>query len=132
VEMQFLSDVYLRCAECNGRRYRSEVLEVKLALAGRAAKSIADVLEMTVAEALDYFAEHGAVRERLQPLVDVGLEYLTLGQAVPTPGRRVARCSCSTSRRRDCTLRTSRSSSPRSTASWPPVTPSSSSSTTST
>ena len=84
VEMQFLSDVYLRCAECNGRRYRSEVLEVKLALGRSAAKSIADVLDTTVAEALDYFAEHGAVRERLQPLVDVGLEYLTLGQAVPT------------------------------------------------
>ena len=84
VEMQFLSDVYLRCAECNGRRYRSEVLEVKLAFGRRAAKSIADVLEMTVAEALDYFAGHGAIRERLQPLVDVGLEYLTLGQAVPT------------------------------------------------
>jgi excinuclease ABC subunit A len=84
VEMQFLSDVYLRCAECNGRRYRSEVLEVKLALGSREPKSIADVLEMTVAEALDYFAEHSGVRERLQPLVDVGLEYLTLGQAVPT------------------------------------------------
>ncbi len=93
VEMQFLSDVYLRCAECNGRRYRSEVLEVKLALGGRPAsgtskgrepKSIADVLEMTVADALDYFVEHATVRERLQPLVDVGLEYLTLGQAVPT------------------------------------------------
>jgi excinuclease ABC subunit A len=84
VEMQFLSDVYLRCAECNGRRYRSEVLEVKLALGGRAAKSIADVLEMTIVEALDYFVEHAGVGERLQPLVDVGLEYLTLGQAVPT------------------------------------------------
>ncbi len=84
VEMQFLSDVYLRCAECNGRRYRGEVLEVKLALGGREPKSIADVLEMTVAEALDYFADHAVVRERLQPLVDVGLEYLTLGQAVPT------------------------------------------------
>ena len=57
--MQFLSDVYLRCAECNGRRYRSEVLEVKLALGeGREPKSIADVLEMTVADALDYFAAH--------------------------------------------------------------------------
>jgi excinuclease ABC subunit A len=84
VEMQFLSDVYLRCAECNGRRYRSEVLEVKLALGRGAAKSIADVLEMTVTEARDYFGEHAAVCERLQPLVDVGLEYLTLGQAVPT------------------------------------------------
>jgi excinuclease ABC subunit A len=84
VEMQFLSDVYLRCSECDGRRYRSEVLEVKLALEGREPKSIADVLEMTAAEALDYFADHPAVRERLQPLVDVGLEYLALGQAVPT------------------------------------------------
>jgi excinuclease ABC subunit A len=84
VEMQFLSDVYLRCAECDGRRYRSEVLEVKLALSGREPKSIADVLEMTAAEALDYFAGHEAVRERLQPLVDVGLDYLALGQAVPT------------------------------------------------
>jgi excinuclease ABC subunit A len=84
VEMQFLSDVYLRCAECNGRRYRSEVLEVKLALGRREPKSIADVLQMTAADALDYFADHAVVRERLQPLVDVGLEYLTLGQAVPT------------------------------------------------
>jgi excinuclease ABC subunit A len=94
VEMQFLSDVYLRCAECNGRRYRSEVLEVKLAPGGgRPPKSIADVLDMTVAEALRYFTEppfgdyqrsHDDVRERLQPLVDVGLDYLTLGQAVPT------------------------------------------------
>ncbi len=82
--MQFLSDVYLRCAECNGRRYRSEVLDVKLAFGRREPKSIADVLEMTVAEALDYFAAHDDVRERLAPLVDVGLEYLTLGQAVPT------------------------------------------------
>jgi excinuclease ABC subunit A len=57
---------------------------VKLSLRGRDAKSIADVLEMTVAEALAYFAEHVVVRARLQPLVDVGLEYLALGQAVPT------------------------------------------------
>jgi excinuclease ABC subunit A len=84
VEMQFLSDVYLRCPDCNGRRYRNEVLEVKLAFGGREPKSIADVLEMTVAEAFAYFAEHGDVRARLQPLVDVGLEYLALGQSVPT------------------------------------------------
>jgi excinuclease ABC subunit A len=85
IEMQFLSDVYLRCAECNGRRYRNEVLEVKLALgAGRLPRSIGDVLEMTVAEARDYFAGYDAVCTRLQPLVDVGLEYLALGQAVPT------------------------------------------------
>ena len=54
VEMQFLSDVYLRCADCNGRRYRTEVLDVRIALrAGGDAKSIADVLDMTVADALD-------------------------------------------------------------------------------
>jgi excinuclease ABC subunit A len=85
VEMQFLSDVYLRCADCNGRRYRSEVLEVKLALSGgHDAKSIADVLDMTVAEALGYFADYRDVCSRLEPLVAVGLGYLCLGQAVPT------------------------------------------------
>ena len=85
VEMQFLSDVYLRCADCNGRRYRSEVLDVRLALRRDAdAKSIADVLDMTVADALAYFADYKDVRARLKPLVDVGLDYLTLGQPVPT------------------------------------------------
>ncbi|HUO67149.1 MAG TPA: excinuclease ABC subunit UvrA, partial [Gammaproteobacteria bacterium] len=84
VEMQFLSDVYLRCAECNGKRYRTEVLDVKIALGRGEPKSIADVLEMTVADALVYFAELKEVRARLQPLVDVGLDYLTLGQPVPT------------------------------------------------
>src|SRR6202008_4052014 len=54
VEMQFLSDVYLRCADCNGKRYRTEVLDVKIALRGEA-RSIADVLDMTVSEALAYF-----------------------------------------------------------------------------
>jgi excinuclease ABC subunit A len=76
--------VYLRCPDCNGRRYRSEVLEVKLALGGREPKSMADVLDMTVAEAALYFADHADIRAGLQPLVDVGLEYLMLGQAVPT------------------------------------------------
>jgi len=84
VEMQFLSDVYLRCADCNGKRYRAEVLDVKLALGRSEPKSIADVLEMTVADALVYFAANKEVRTRLQPLVDVGLDYLALGQPVPT------------------------------------------------
>jgi excinuclease ABC subunit A len=85
VEMQFLSDVYLRCADCDGRRYRSEVLDVRIAPRRDAdAKSIADVLDMTVADALVYFAGYKDVRARLQPLVDVGLDYLTLGQPVPT------------------------------------------------
>ncbi|HET9699808.1 MAG TPA: excinuclease ABC subunit UvrA, partial [Burkholderiales bacterium] len=84
VEMQFLSDVYLRCPDCDGRRYRPEVLEVKLAPDSGPGRSIADVLEMTVSEALAYFAGHAEVAQRLQPLVDVGLEYLRLGQPVPT------------------------------------------------
>ena len=79
VEMQFLSDVYLRCPDCNGRRYRDEVLE--LALRG---KSIADVLDMTVSEALAFFVSESEVQRVLKPLADVGLEYLRLGQPVPT------------------------------------------------
>ncbi|HEX7035892.1 MAG TPA: excinuclease ABC subunit UvrA [Pseudomonadales bacterium] len=87
VEMQFLSDVYLRCSECNGTRYRPEVLEVRLAPPGghdTEPKSIADVLEMTVAEALTFFYDEPDVVRRLEPLVAVGLDYLTLGQPVPT------------------------------------------------
>ena len=84
VEMQFLSDIYLRCPECNGKRYRREILEVRIsgAVAGR--RSIADVLEMTVTEALAFFAGDAAVLVCLQPLLDVGLQYVQLGQAVPT------------------------------------------------
>ena len=84
VEMQFLSDVYLRCPDCDGRRYRPETLEVTIAPDGKPAKSIADVLDLTVSEAMDYFANSPEVLRRLQPLADVGLEYLRLGQPVPT------------------------------------------------
>ena len=87
VEMQFLSDVYLRCPDCDGRRYRDEILEVKLTRAARdsaLAPSIADVLDMTVADAVQFFASQPAVLERLKPLADVGLDYLKLGQPVPT------------------------------------------------
>lgn len=85
VEMQFLSDVYLRCPDCDGRRFRDEILEVKLLAEGAAqAVSISDVLAMTVHEALDYFAAYPDVQRSLQPLSDVGLNYLQLGQAVPT------------------------------------------------
>ncbi|HEY7774036.1 MAG TPA: excinuclease ABC subunit UvrA, partial [Marinagarivorans sp.] len=89
VEMQFLSDVYLRCPDCDGRRFRSEILEVKLlqhedgANSPRAV-SIADVLAMTVAEALAFFRDYAEVQRSLQPLADVGLDYVQLGQAVPT------------------------------------------------
>ena len=79
VEMQFLSDVYLRCPDCNGRRFRGEVLEVSIR-----GKSISDALELTVSEALAFFGDHAEVRQTLAPLADVGLEYLRLGQPVPT------------------------------------------------
>jgi excinuclease ABC subunit A len=86
VEMQFLSDIYLRCSECNGRRYRREILDITLLDPSddSRALSIADVLELTVAEALAFFADDSDVISCLQPLVDVGLHYLQLGQAVPT------------------------------------------------
>jgi excinuclease ABC subunit A len=79
VEMQFLSDVYLRCPDCDGKRFRPEVLEVKWE-----GRSIADVLELTVSEAVALFADVPEVIARLAPLAEVGLEYLRLGQPVPT------------------------------------------------
>ena len=85
IEMQFLSDVYLRCPDCDGRRYRAEVLEVKIERGDPArALSVADVLELTVHEATEYFAADPEVLRVLQPIVDVGLEYVKLGQPVPT------------------------------------------------
>jgi excinuclease ABC subunit A len=84
VEMQFLSDVYLRCPDCDGRRYRAEVLEVRLSRGDAPPKSIADVLDLTVSEALAFFAADADVCVRLAPLADVGLDYLRLGQPVPT------------------------------------------------
>ena len=92
VEMQFLSDVYLRCPDCDGRRFRSEILDVKIdrRMGGRAADdqfrdlSVADVLELTVSEAVQLFRDDREVQRVLQPIVDVGLEYVKLGQPVPT------------------------------------------------
>ena len=92
VEMQFLSDVYVRCPDCDGKRYRDEILQVKVLgdvsksenKKNREAKSIAEILQMTVAEALLFFANESDVVNTLKPLVDVGLPYVQLGQAVPT------------------------------------------------
>ncbi len=84
VEMQFLSDVYLRCPDCNGSRYREEVLDIKREGANGRRASIADVLEMTVTEALEFFKDSREIAARLAPLADVGLEYVKLGQPVPT------------------------------------------------
>jgi excinuclease ABC subunit A len=83
VEMQFLSDVYLRCPDCDGKRFRPEVLEVTLARQGRVL-SISDTLDLTVSEALSLFAQDADVVRGLAPLAEVGLEYLRLGQPVPT------------------------------------------------
>ncbi|HMK87956.1 MAG TPA: excinuclease ABC subunit UvrA, partial [Steroidobacteraceae bacterium] len=84
VEMQFLSDVYLRCPDCNGRRYRGEVLECKISRAGFPPLSIADVLDLTVSEALAAFEKDTEVCAKLAPLAEVGVDYLRLGQPVPT------------------------------------------------
>src|SRR5689334_8802900 len=82
--MQFLSDVYLRCPDCNGRRYREEVLDIRREGPNGRRLSIADVLDLTVTEARAFFADAPEVAARLAPLSDVGLEYLKLGQPVPT------------------------------------------------
>jgi excinuclease ABC subunit A len=83
VEMQFLSDVYLRCPDCDGKRFRPELLEVKL-VRGPSQLSVSDVLELTVNEAVELFRGDREVVAKLQPIVDVGLDYLRLGQPVPT------------------------------------------------
>jgi excinuclease ABC subunit A len=79
IEMHFLPDVFVKCEECKGRRFNEATLAV--AYKGR---SIADVLELTIEEALDLFAAHPAIAPALKLLVDVGLEYLHLGQPSPT------------------------------------------------
>ena len=89
VEMQFLSDVYLRCQDCDGKRYRPEILEVTierqaLGVLHPRHMNVADVLDLTVSEAAQLFAHDRDVIRALQPIVDVGLEYVKLGQPVPT------------------------------------------------
>ncbi|MFO7534182.1 MAG: excinuclease ABC subunit UvrA [Kiritimatiellia bacterium] len=86
IEMQFLSDVFLRCTVCDGQRFRTEVLDVRVPGKGSDRKdaSIADVLELTVEEAERFFADSPEVSRVLAPLREVGLGYLRLGQPVPT------------------------------------------------
>lgn len=79
VEMQFLADVHLECEECKGRRFRQEVLDVEYK-----GKSIFDVLNMSVEESLEFFKGHKDITERIQPLFDVGLGYVQLGQSSST------------------------------------------------
>ena len=77
--MQFMADVYMRCPECDGRRYRREILDVKYR-----GLNIAEVLDMTVREAFTFFRGQRKVQSRLKFLIDVGLDYLRLGQPATT------------------------------------------------
>jgi excinuclease ABC subunit A len=79
VEMHFLSDVFVPCESCQGRRYNREVLNIRYR-----DKSIADVLAMTVEEALEFFTNHKHVHRKLETLHRVGLDYITLGQSSTT------------------------------------------------
>jgi excinuclease ABC subunit A len=83
VEMQFLSDVYLRCPDCDGKRYRPEILEITIEREARHL-NVADVLNLTVSEAAALFAADRDVLRALRPIMDVGLDYVKLGQPVPT------------------------------------------------
>lgn len=79
IEMNFLSDVYVPCEVCRGARYNRETLEVKYK-----GKSISDVLNMTVEEAMEFFGNVPKIRQKLETIFDVGLGYITLGQSATT------------------------------------------------
>ncbi len=79
IEMNFLSDVYVKCDVCKGKRYNRETLEVKYK-----GKTIADVLDMSVKEALEFFENIPSIKNKLQTLNDVGLDYIKLGQSATT------------------------------------------------
>ena len=143
IEMHFLPDVYVPCEQCGGKRYNRETLDIRFK-----GKTIADVLEMPIEEALAFFAHIPKIKRRLQTLHDVGLDYMRLGQPATTlsggEAQRVKlaselckvatgrRSTSSTSRPPACTWPTSRSSWRSSSGSSTRATPWSSSSTTST
>jgi excinuclease ABC subunit A len=79
IEMNFLPDVYVHCEKCNGKRYNRETLEIRYK-----GKSIADVLEMTVEEAVEFFQPVPYLYRKIKVLEDVGLGYITLGQSAVT------------------------------------------------
>ena len=79
IEMHFLPDVYVECDQCKGQRYNRETLEVKYK-----DKNISDVLSMTVEDALSFFDQIPAIKNKLKTLSDVGLGYITLGQSATT------------------------------------------------
>jgi excinuclease ABC subunit A len=79
IEMHFLPDVYVNCETCDGARYNRETLEIKYR-----GKSISDVLNMPIAEALEFFDRQPSILRHIQSLMDVGLGYVRLGQPAPT------------------------------------------------
>ncbi|WP_054030868.1 excinuclease ABC subunit UvrA [Desulfatitalea tepidiphila] len=79
IEMHFLPDIYVPCDICHGQRYNRETLEIRYK-----GKNIAEVLNLTINQALDFFRNFAAIREKLQTLVDVGLGYIQLGQSATT------------------------------------------------
>jgi len=79
IEMQFMADIYLTCESCNGRKFKQDVLDIKFQ-----DKGIDEVLELTVADAVEFFQGQPKVAERLRPLQDVGLGYIRLGQSANT------------------------------------------------
>ena len=79
IEMNFLPDVYVHCEKCNGRRYNRETLEIRYK-----GKSISDILDMTVDEAVEFFQSVPFIYRKIKVLQDVGLGYITLGQSALT------------------------------------------------
>ncbi len=79
IEMNFLPDVYVHCEKCQGKRYNRETLEIRYK-----GKSISDVLNMTVTEAVDFFVNIPSLHRKIKTLLDVGLGYITLGQSAVT------------------------------------------------
>lgn len=79
IDMQFLADIYMQCPECKGTRYRDEILKIRYR-----DRNIADVLKMTVRQAVSFFRGYNKVQEKLSRLTDVGLDYLQLGQPANT------------------------------------------------
>jgi len=79
IEMNFLPDVYVHCKDCNGKRYNRETLEVKFK-----GKSISDVLDMTISQSLEFFQQVPNIKQKIKALQEVGLGYITLGQASTT------------------------------------------------
>ncbi|MEM9777592.1 MAG: excinuclease ABC subunit UvrA, partial [Chloroflexota bacterium] len=79
IEMQFLPDIYVPCEICNGSRYNRETLQVTFK-----GKNIAEVLQMTIEEAVEFFEAHNSIRRKLQTMLDVGLGYIKLGQPATT------------------------------------------------